>query len=184
MLPTSFAGPRGVVRDADSSRRLALAISDDVVVSLHYRLTREDGTLVEEYGGEPTFEYLHGAGNIVRGLEEALAGRRAGDRLKLSLLPDEAYGYPRDDFVRTVPRSAFPRDAELRPGLRFGSEVDGVVLPAWVDRVDEEMVTVNFNPPLAGETLRFDVQVVEVRNAFPSELAQGCPCNQASVAVG
>lgn len=153
----------------------ALRISTGHVVAINYELTRSDGTFVEAFVGEPAFLYLHGAGNIVPGLERELVGRTVGDRLHVTVPPELAYGPLRPEFVQRVSRSHFPAGVQVYPGMRFGSRVDGRVLPAWVTEVGQHDATVSFNHPLAGETLHFTVEVLDVRPARLGERAHGHP---------
>ena len=146
------------------------------VVSIHYTLSLDDGTVFETSRGMAPFRYLQGAGNIVPGLEQALLNRRTGERLRVAIPPEQGYGLRNPRFIKRIPRTDFPRDAQLEPGLRFRSQVDdGTLLPAQVTEVGERDVTVNFNHPLAGETLHFTVDVVGVRNAQPDEVSHGHP---------
>lgn len=151
-------------------------IGADAVVAIHYTLTLDSGDQVDtSRGGEPLL-YLHGHGNIVPGLEEQLATHRAGDRLMVSVPAAKGYGERQDDATRRVPRSAFPKGADLQPGMQFGVQDDeGGVQPVWIASVETGEVVLDLNHPLAGETLHFEVEVVEVRTATADELRHGHP---------
>ncbi|MBI3171754.1 MAG: peptidylprolyl isomerase, partial [Hydrocarboniphaga effusa] len=119
-------------------------------------------------GGEP-LAYLHGMGNQIPGLEKALAGKTAGDKLKVIVPPEQGYGLRDEKLVQQVPRRAFQGVSELKPGMRFNSQSGAVT----VTRVLGDMVTVDGNHALAGETLNFEVEVTQVREATGEELAHG-----------
>ena len=94
-------------------------ITDGKDGSIHYKLTLDDGQVVDSSDGKEPLEYLHGRGNIVPGLENQLDGKGAGDALQVKVTPAEGYGERVDDAVQTVPRDAFPPDAELQTGVTF-----------------------------------------------------------------
>jgi FKBP-type peptidyl-prolyl cis-trans isomerase SlyD len=149
------------------------------VVTLRYSMwNHADGELLDECGPDDPLVYLQGAGNVVPGLERGLAGKRRGDRLELVLAPPDAFGEPEPDAVQVVPRDDFPADAELTPGMAFGAfadeeETEEVVI--FVLEVDRESVTISANHPLAGLTLKYALEVLDVREARPEELEHGHP---------
>ena len=148
-------------------------IADGKVVFIHYTLsdsTGEEQDSSRTGTGEP-LGYVHGQGHIVPGLEKQLLGKAAGDTLKAVVPPEEAYG-PRDpDATQTVPKDRFPADAKLTVGLEFLAEAeDGTEVPLRVTAVNDDSVTVDCNHPLAGETLHFDVEVMDVRDPTAEEL--------------
>lgn len=150
-----------------------MQVADEKVVSIHYTLTDESGTTIDSSrGGEP-LEYLHGAGNIVPGLEQALAGKEAGDHLNVDVPPAEAYGDRQEGLLQAVPISAFQGAGEVQPGMRFRAEGPDGSRIITVAKVEDDQVTVDANHPLAGVTLSFDVEVVEVRNAKAEEIEHG-----------
>lgn len=151
-------------------------IAADSVVSIHYTLTLDSGDEVDSSrGGEPLL-YLHGHGNIVPGLEEELLTRGVGDKFMVTVPAAKGYGERKDDASRRVPRTAFPKGAKLQPGMQFGVQGDdGDVRPVWIVKVEKDEVELDLNHPLAGETLHFQVEVLEVRSATPDELKHGHP---------
>ena len=154
-----------------SARRIA----DGHVVSMHYSLVLESGKVVESTSGQP-FQFLQGAGNVVAGLERELMNRRVGDRLSIEVSAEHGYGPVDPALIQRVPRTDFPADAQLTPGMRFGSELeDGTILPARITGADEKELTIDFNHPLAGETLHFVVEIVGIRDARPEEQSRGRP---------
>lgn len=150
-------------------------IARGTVVSLSYAMSAE-GEVLERSTAEEPMLYLHGAGAIVPGLERALEGKRVGDRLDLVLAPEDAFGEPDPERVQLVPRSAFPPELELEVGLQLGAEDEsGEEVAVWITGIEGDEITVNGNHPLAGETLRFEVRVLEVRAASAEELEHGHP---------
>ncbi|HHO53098.1 MAG TPA: peptidylprolyl isomerase [Deltaproteobacteria bacterium] len=152
-----------------------MSIENGKVVTIHYTLTSDEGeTLDTSVGGDP-LAYLHGANNIVPGLEAALAGRAIGDTVETRVSPEQGYG-PRVGEPEAVPRVAFPEDVELAPGMLFNAETpDGRVVSFQIDRIEDETVYVDHNHPLAGAHLNFSVEVVGIRDASAEEQAHGHP---------
>ena len=149
-------------------------IAANTVVTMHYTLTLDDGSEVDSSVGAEPLAYLHGAGNIVPGLESQMTGKAVGDKFKVDVSPDQGYGQRTDEAVQTVPRSAFPPDADLQDGVRFQAQ-DGEGNPVMgvIEKVTEDEVRVDFNHLLAGETLHFEIEVVGVRAATEDEVKQG-----------
>ncbi len=149
-------------------------IGDGKVVTFHYTLTDDQGTQIESSVGQEPLVYLHGAGNIVTGLETALQDRVVGDRVEVIVPPEEGYGVRDERGVQTVARSQFPPDADLEPGTQFGVKgPDGQLYPCWVQQASDEQVTIDFNHPLAGENLHFAVTVEGIREASDEEKEHG-----------
>ena len=144
------------------------------VVSMHYTLTLESGEVVDSSEGADPLAYLHGHGNIVPGLESALEGKATGEKLNVSVPPEAGYGNHEKDAVQIVPRSQFPDGVELSvgQGLQVVDQDQNPML-AQITGIEGDNITVDFNHPLAGETLNFAVEVVSVREATPDELEQG-----------
>ncbi|HVC36776.1 MAG TPA: peptidylprolyl isomerase, partial [Gammaproteobacteria bacterium] len=132
-----------------------------------------DGTVLDSSRGQKPLDYLHGSGNIISGLEQALEGKRVGDSIKVNVPPEKGYG-PRDEALsHKVPRKMFDSKQEIKPGMRFHAEAGHGEHTVTVTAVDNEHVTVDANHPLAGKILNFAVNVVEVRAATHEELAHG-----------
>lgn len=145
-----------------------------MVVTIHYQLTLDDGTIADSsFQGEPLV-YLHGRGDIVPGLERQLAGRRSGDRFEAVVAPDEGYGDFDPDAFHALPRDAFPKDARIERGMGFHSQDDeGGIVPMFIQDVRDDEVVVTTNHPLAGQRLNFTIEILGVRMATPDELAHG-----------
>ena len=150
-----------------------MKVGKNKVVSIDYKLTGDDGKLIDSSeGGEP-LAYLHGTGTIIAGLEEALEGRGSGDSLKVSIAPEKGYGV-RDETKRlTVKRSQLKGADEIKPGLQLQAQMPNGPQLFTVTSMDDESVTLDGNHPLAGTTLNFDVTVKEIRDATAEELAHG-----------
>ena len=150
-----------------------MQIDKDTVVTFNYTLTDSEGNVLDE-SQDGTFAYLHGAGNIIPGLERELTGKAAGDNLTVNVAPEDGYGLRNDELKKSVPRSMFDESADIEVGARFQAEAnDGRVLAVTVVSVDAENVVVDGNHPLAGVALRFVVDVVNVRPAAQEEIAHG-----------
>jgi FKBP-type peptidyl-prolyl cis-trans isomerase SlyD len=151
-------------------------IEDNRVVALRYTLsdTRGGEVLDEATESEPLL-YLHGHGNLVPGLEQALAGREVGHTFEVELPPDEAFGPASKNSERVVPRDAFPEDLELEPGLELALEDDDELFPIWIKLVDDERVVIDLDHPFAGKTVRFTGEVLRIREATADELEHGHP---------
>ena len=150
-----------------------MEIADQCVASFHYTLTNDSGEVLDSSEGRQPLSYLHGAGNIVRGLESALSGRSTGERFDVTVRPADGYGERVDQLVQVVPREAFKGIEQLEPGMRFQAQTQQGALPVVVTKIEGDQVTVDGNHPLAGQTLHFAVEVTEVREASAEELEHG-----------
>jgi FKBP-type peptidyl-prolyl cis-trans isomerase SlyD len=149
-------------------------VADEKVVLFHYVLTDDDGETIDSSRDDEPLAYLHGKGQIVSGLEKAMAGKKAGDTFQIDIAPADGYGEVEGPGPQAVERSAFPADTELEEGMMFNAEMpDGNLITLWVTEIQGDEVFVDQNHPLAGETLHFDVEIVEVRDATAEELAHG-----------
>jgi len=153
--------------------RAAVQIEKNRVVTLNYTLRDEQGTVIDSSSGRAPLAYLHGKGNIIPGLEEALVGKAAGDRLDVTVAPERAYGLRDERLVQIVPRDRFSGVERLATGLQV--RADGPQGPRLVTvvRIDRDFVTVDGNHPLAGRTLHFSVEVTDVRKATHEEVTHG-----------
>ena len=148
-------------------------IEDGKVVSLDYVLKDDAGEVIDRSADGSPLLYLHGARNIVVGLERALSGKRVGDSLSVSVPPEHGYGSRRGK-TWTVPRSSFPKEAKLERGMQFSTQTqDGRRMPIWIAKVQGPSVVVDPNHPLADKTLHFEVKVLEVRDASDEEKQHG-----------
>ncbi len=148
-------------------------VAQNRVARIEYRLTGEGGELIESSVGAEPLSYLHGAGNLIPGLETALEGRVAGDKVSVSVPPDQAYGERDESLRRSVARTQLAALGEIEPGVQFEATTNRGTEILTVVSADDDMVVVDGNHPLAGQTLNFDVSVVDVRDATEEELAHG-----------
>jgi FKBP-type peptidyl-prolyl cis-trans isomerase SlyD len=150
-----------------------MQIAKNKVVSIDYTLTGDDGAVIDSsQGGEP-LAYLHGAGNIIPGLERALEGKSAGDAVQATIAPGDGYGDKNPALVQAVPRAQFPGVQDIKAGMQFQAQTNHGPRVVSVVGVTDDTVTVDANHPLAGQTLNFDVKIVEVRDATPEEVTHG-----------
>ena len=150
-----------------------MEIADARVASIHYTLTDDAGNVLDKSPESQPLRYFHGAGNIVPGLEKALAGKQAGDSLKVEVRPEEGYGPRNDALVQEVPRAAFQGVDRIEPGMQFHANSERGPLLVTVVEAGDDKVRIDGNHPLAGKTLHFDVSVDAVREASEEEKQTG-----------
>jgi FKBP-type peptidyl-prolyl cis-trans isomerase SlyD len=149
-------------------------ISKDRVVCMDYTIRISNGRVVESSVGQEPLTYLHGRRQIVPGVEKAIEGLESGALLEVVVPPGEAYGDRDPAGVFVVPRNAFPADEAIGPGMMFSaSRPDGKSITFRVIEANEELVLVDTNHPLAGETLHISIHVHHVRSATTDELYSG-----------
>lgn len=151
-----------------------MKIAKDTVVSLHYTLSDADGNQIDK--SKQPMVYLHGGyGNTLPKIEAALDGQEAGYSTALSVEPDDAFGYYDDQLVKVEPRNRLP--AQLEVGMQFEGVVesgdDSQRVVFTLTEFDDEQVTLDGNHPLAGLSLRFDLNVTDVRAATTEEISHG-----------
>jgi len=150
-----------------------MQIDKHSVVTLHYTLKDNDGNILDQ-SSDGSFAYLHGASNIIPGLENALTGKASGDELSVSIDPEDGYGHHDDSRVQEAPRDMFPAEHDIEAGMQFHAQgPDGQSLVVTVVKAEGDTVTVDGNHPLAGVQLNFDVKVIEVRAASDEEIEHG-----------
>jgi len=150
-----------------------MQIANNKVVSIHYKLTNDDGDILDSSEGQEPLAYLHGLGNIIPGLENALNGRAVGDKFSVTVAPADGYGERDNEMVQSVPKSAFQGVDQILPGMQFQAQSpEGMQLVTVID-VDGDEVILDGNHPMAGITLTFDVEVTEIRDATDEELEHG-----------
>ena len=150
-----------------------MLIADKKVASFHYTLSNEEGEQIESSRERQPMSYLHGARNIIPGLEKALTGKAAGEQFQVTIPPEEAYGERRADQVQRVPAKHFRDARQLKPGRLVSIQTRRGPVQATVVKVGRFNIDVDTNHPLAGQTLTFDVEVVGVRDATAEEIAHG-----------
>lgn len=150
-----------------------LSIKQDSVVSFHYTLRDDAGEVIDRSQTGQPLSYLHGHGNLVPGVEKALEGKSAGDKLSIKVAPAEGYGEYSQDLVQQVPRRSLKGIARITPGMRLRAQTEVGLRSVTVTRVAGDMVTLDANHPLAGKNLNFDIEISEVREPTEEELSHG-----------
>ena len=153
---------------------MSLLIGDNLVVSMHYKLTDDEKNVIDSSEGAEPLTYLHGAGNIIPGLENALVGKVEGDTMTVRVEPEEGYGALNPEMIQTVPKSAFQDVDTIEVGMAFETQSpDGDVQHIVVKEVNDDEITIDANHPLAGVVLNFDVEITNIREASEDELSHG-----------
>ena len=150
-----------------------MQIANNHVVTISYTLKDNDDNILDK-SDDGSFCYLHGASNIIPGLENALSGKVSGDSFSVSIPPEEAYGHHDEAKSQNVPRSMFPPEQEIQAGMQFNAQgPDGQAVVVTVKSVEDDTIVVDGNHPLAGVTLNFEVVVMDIRDATAEELEHG-----------
>jgi FKBP-type peptidyl-prolyl cis-trans isomerase SlyD len=160
-----------------------MVIGKDSVVSIHYTLKDETGEVLDTSDGREPLDYVHGAGQIIPGLESELEGKKSGDDFSVVIEPEQGYGDRDESLVHEVPKTEFDTPDEIEVGMQFRVGAEGGNLIMVVAGVNDDSVILDGNHPLAGVTLNFDVNVAGVREATEEELkasqhvhSSGCGC--------
>lgn len=150
-----------------------MEISKEKVVRIHYTLKDKSGEVLDSSDGQPPLAYIQGLGNIIPGLEKALDGKQVGEKLKVVIPPEDAYGVRNESFVKSIPLSEFENQSDVKVGAQFRVETSQKTHIATVTNIENENVTIDLNHLLADEALHFDVEVMEIREATQEELSHG-----------
>lgn len=150
-----------------------MKIAKNKVVSINYTLKDDSGAVLDSSAGKAPLAYLHGNKNLIDGMEKSLEGKEAGAKFNITIAPEEAYGVKSPDLINDVPLANFPEKEFVKIGANFQADTDEGMRVATVTNIKGDVVTVDFNHPLAGKTLFFDIEVVSVREATKDELAHG-----------
>ncbi|MAT66512.1 MAG: peptidylprolyl isomerase [Gammaproteobacteria bacterium] len=149
-----------------------MQVAQNKVVSIHYTLKDHEGQILDQSSDQP-LAYLHGASNIIPGLETALEGKDVGEKMTVTVEPEQGYGMSDEALIQEVPRDAFQGVEDIQPGMRFQADSANGPMVVTVVKADDSTVTVDGNHPLAGMTLTFDVEIADVRDASEEELSHG-----------
>lgn len=156
-----------------------MKISKDSFVSINYTLKDDDGNTIDTSVGAEPLIYLHGNNFLLPKLEEHLEGKSVGDKINAVLPPEDGYGVYDERMVAKIPRENFEVEGEIPVGAKFQADTPQGPAIVTVKEVSDDFITVDANHELAGKTLHFDVEVLEVREASPEEIKQmttGCGC--------
>lgn len=150
-------------------------IANDMIVEIHYTLRDDENNVIDSSVGDQPLVYLHGHQNIVPGLERELTGKAKGDKVQVRVEAADGYGERKGPGPQTISTEAFPPDVTLVPGMQFMAPMpDGSGhVPVWITGVDEASVTIDFDHPLAGQNLNFEVEIMRMRDAHENELTHG-----------
>lgn len=149
-------------------------ITHNSVVQFNYTLKDDNGQVIDQSPAGHPLAYLHGHHNIIPGLEAQLLGKAVGDKFTATIAPADAYGEFDEAAVQEVPKENFQGVDSIQAGMQFQSQTDdGHVMLVTVRDVQDDVVIVDANHPLAGKTLHFDVEVVDIRPATDEEIAHG-----------
>lgn len=151
-----------------------MKVEDNKVVSIHYKGTfKEDGAVFDSSEGREPLLFLYGKGMIIPGLEEGMKDLSIGDKKTIEVGFEKAYGPVMPEAKQEVPKDQLPQDAELTVGMQLMAQGPQGAIPVTITEVKEATVTVDFNHPLAGKDLIFEIEVVEVREPTKEELEHG-----------
>lgn len=157
-----------------------MEIAENKLVIIHYKGTLEDGSVFDSSEGREPLEFIFGLGMIIPGLEEGISGLKTGDKKSVEVKAEKAYGPRMDEAMQEVPKSQLPADVELQVGMQLAAQGPQGVIPVTIANIAEDTVTVDFNHPLAGKDLKFDVEVVEVKDATPEDMKKFMPQSSCS----
>ena len=150
------------------------AIKQNSVVSVIYTGTfAESGEVFDSNVNQQPLVFLVGHGNMIEGFEQEMLGAAVGEPREFTLTPERAYGFRDEANVQSIPRTQFPEGMELEVGMILGAQSDQGPMQFTVVNVNDDLVIVDLNHQMAGHTLQFNVEVVEIREATSDELAHG-----------
>ncbi|PID46106.1 MAG: peptidylprolyl isomerase [Proteobacteria bacterium] len=154
-----------------------MIIAKNTIATLHYTLKDDNDEVLDVADANHPFLYMHGVGGMIPGLEKALENKKVGDKVVVSVAPAEAYGERNPTLTQDVPREMFENisDEDLVVGAQFHAKTDQGMEIITVAAVDGDTIKIDGNHPMAGETLHFDVDVVDVREATEEEISHGHP---------
>ncbi|HLQ26083.1 MAG TPA: peptidylprolyl isomerase [Acidiferrobacterales bacterium] len=150
-----------------------MQIAKHKVVSIDYTLTDDSNKIIDTSKGSEPLTYIHGIGNLIPGLEKALAGKSEGDAFEVTISPQEGYGVHDESLLEVLPRSKFTAEQEVQVGMQFYAEGGSEMQVITVVGVEGDRITIDGNHPLAGRMLSFAIKVVDVRDATPEEVVHG-----------
>jgi len=150
-----------------------MKISNNKVVVMHYAVSDSEDTLIDSSYDDKPLAVIHGTGYLIPGLEEALIDHQVGDKFDVEVAAAKAYGERHDDYVQTVPKNLFAGIDDLAVGSQLRATTDDGEQTVIVIDVQDDEITVDGNHPLAGIDLKFDVEIIEIRDATEEELEHG-----------
>jgi FKBP-type peptidyl-prolyl cis-trans isomerase SlyD len=148
---------------AQTAAKPALAIQAGSMVAFDYTLTDETGNVIDTSKGKEPMHYVHGKGQIIPGLEKELAGMTVGSEKKVTVKPEDAYGPVNPQAFQEVPKDKIPPEALKVGAVLTATGPQGQHVPVRVHEIKENTVVMDFNHPLAGKTLQFDIKITEIK---------------------
>jgi FKBP-type peptidyl-prolyl cis-trans isomerase SlyD len=156
-----------------TNKYTTMEIEENKVVQMHYTLKNDAQEVLDTSEGKDPLTYLHAEGSIIPGLFKAITGKKVGEKVSVVVKPEEGYGDQDTSMVQKVPKEAFKGMDDLSVGIKVQAETDQGIQIATVTDIQEEEVTIDLNHPLAGETLHFDVEITDIREATEEEISHG-----------
>ncbi|PIP88605.1 MAG: peptidylprolyl isomerase [Bdellovibrionales bacterium CG12_big_fil_rev_8_21_14_0_65_38_15] len=150
-----------------------MKIAKNVVVTMNYTLKDDKGTVIDSSSENGPLSFIQGIGNIITGLEAKMEGKEKGDKFNCTISPVDGYGEADPNLIQKVERSQFGEGDTLEVGMMFEVGNDEQTFIARVISLDDQNVTLDANHPMAGQTLNFDIEILNVRAAEANELAHG-----------
>ena len=146
-----------------------MTINKGKVVIIDYTLKNEEGTIIDSSKNKEPLGFIHGSGQVIVGLEQVLIGKSQGEKFTTVIMPEDAYGLKNEEYIQTVSMNQFKDKSQVKVGAQFQLDNPEQTVATIVD-IKDYNVTLDLNHPLAGESLYFDIDIVEVRDATKSEL--------------
>ena len=151
-----------------------MQVEKNKVVTMHYTGKLSDGTVFDSSQDREPLSFIYGVGMIIPGLEESIEGLSVGDKKEISnVSPEKAYGERQEEAMQEVSKDQLPQDGEIQVGTQLAAQGPQGMIPVTVADIKDETVLIDFNHPLAGKELSFDVEIVDVRDATEEELEHG-----------
>jgi FKBP-type peptidyl-prolyl cis-trans isomerase SlyD len=157
LLSTSLIAETAEVTEAQ--------IREGSQVALEYTLSDDTGTVIESNKGKPPMSYIHGQSQIIPGLEKELSGMKVGEEKKIQVKPEDGYGPVNPDAFQEVPKDKLPPEAMKVGTMLMAQGPQGQGIPARVHEIKDNTVIMDFNHPMAGKTLSFDIKISEIKTA-------------------
>ncbi|MCS7205684.1 MAG: peptidylprolyl isomerase [Leptospiraceae bacterium] len=148
-----------------------MKVRKNTVVTIDYVLKDDFGNILDSTQGRSPLKYLHGNGNLIPGIEKALEGKEKGDFIKVSIPPEDGYGYIDESLIQEVPKEIFEDPEDLEIGMQFSAQTEEGTYILTVKEIREETVIVDGNHPLAGKNLNFEIRILNIREATLEEIA-------------
>jgi FKBP-type peptidyl-prolyl cis-trans isomerase SlyD len=164
-LLTSQSGPSAGQPTQALTLKPGSVVQDGSIVAIEYTLTDDAGKVIDTNVGKEPLTYIQGAGQIVKGLEREMNGLKPGDQKKVEVKPEDGYGPINEKAYQEVPREKIPAEAQKVDAMLMTKSADGRAMPIRIHEIKDKTVVVDFNHPLAGKTLHFDIKVKDIQAA-------------------